>query len=74
MYYARVDIEPLRTKYLALASVLNERARRIWAAAEAKEAGRGGITLVARATGISYSTIVRGLKELESEEGAPHAN
>lgn len=71
MYHARVDIEPLRTKYLALASVLNERARRIWAAAEAKEAGRGGITLVARATGISYSTIVRGLKELESEEGAP---
>ena len=56
---------------MALASVLNERARRIWAAAEAKEAGRGGITLVARATGISYSTIVRGLKELESEEGAP---
>ena len=65
-----MDIRPLRKKYKALASVLNERARRIWAATEAREAGRGGITGVARATGISYSTIVRGLKELESKGSA----
>jgi transposase len=50
--------------------VLNERARRIWAATEARAAGRGGITLVARATNISYSTIVRGLHELKSGEVA----
>ena len=66
-----MDVEPLRSKYKALASVLNERARRIWAATEAREAGRGGITLVARATGISYSTIVRGLQELRSQRLAP---
>ncbi len=66
-----MDVEPLRSKYKALASVLNERARRIWAATEAREAGRGGITLVARATGISYSTIVRGLQELKSRRLAP---
>src|SRR2546430_14530930 len=48
----------------ALAPALTERARRIWAATEARAAGRGGITVVARATGIAYSTIRRGLQEL----------
>jgi hypothetical protein len=42
---------------------LNERSRRLWAAAEAKALGHGGASLVARATGVSRSTIVRGLKE-----------
>lgn len=70
MYTAQVDAERLRAKYKALAPALDERGRRIWAATEAREARRGGITLVARATKISYSTIVRGLKELESGESA----
>jgi hypothetical protein len=70
VYTAQVDAERLRGKYEALAPALNERGRRIWAATEAREAGRGGITLVARATMISYSTIVRGLKELTSGESA----
>ena len=61
-----MDEKGLRAKYRSLASELNERARRIWAATEAREIGRGGIALVARATKISYSTIVRGLHELES--------
>ena len=42
---------------------LDERSRRLWAAAEAQALGYGGASLVARATGISRSTIVRGLKE-----------
>ena len=46
--------------------MLNERTRRLWAAAEARELGRGGIAVVARATGISRSTIVRGTRELDS--------
>jgi hypothetical protein len=51
---------------------LTERARRIWAATEARATGRGGITVVARATGIAHSTIRRGLKELTSpREVAP---
>ena len=70
MYAVRVDAGQLRAKYRALAPVLNERARRIWAATEARAAGRGGITLVSRATKISYSTIVRGLHELKSGEDA----
>jgi Rhodopirellula transposase DDE domain len=42
----------------------------MWAATEARAAGRGGISVVARATGIAYSTIVRGLKELASGDHA----
>ena len=60
----------LRAKYRSLAPELNERARRIWAATEAREIGRGGISMVSRATRISYSTIVRGLHELEAGESA----
>jgi len=61
-----VDSGILRAKFESLAPALNERARRIWAATEARAAGYGGITWVSRATGVSYSTIVRGMKELES--------
>ena len=42
---------------------LNERSRRLWAAAEAQALGYGGVSLVAQATGIARSTIIRGLKE-----------
>ncbi len=66
MYALLVDEKSLRAKYEALEPELSERARRIWAATEARELGRGGIALVVRATRISYSTIVRGLHELES--------
>jgi hypothetical protein len=61
-----VDVQACRVKYRALAPALTERARRVWAATEARAAGRGGIAGVVRATGISYSTIQRGLKELAS--------
>jgi len=64
-----VDVKLCRAKYRALAPALTERARRIWAATEARAAGRGGITLVARATKIAYSTVQRGLQELKT--GAP---
>ena len=40
------------------------------AATEARAAGRGEISLVARPTGIAYSTIMRGLKELASGDHA----
>ena len=56
----------LRSKYTALRPTLTERSRRVWAATEARALGHGGIGLVARATGISRSTIQRGLRELEA--------
>jgi len=63
-----VDEETVRRKFEALAPVLNERARRLWAATEAMGLGYGGIALVERATGVSRSTIERGIRELDSEQ------
>ena len=51
-------------RFEALDPVLDERSRRRFAAAEACAAGRGGIALVSRITGIARSTINRGLAEL----------
>ncbi len=48
--------------------MLDERGRRLWAAAEARSAGRGGIAAVVRATGVSESTVRRGLEDLDSGE------
>ncbi len=51
-------------KFRALAGELNERQRRLWAASEARAAGRGGIVVTARATGMSVPTIRKGIAEL----------
>ena len=61
-----MDLKTLRTKYRALVPGLTERSRRLWAASEAMALGHGGMALVGRATGISRSTISRGLREVES--------
>lgn len=61
-----MDTDILRAKFESLAPALDERARRLWAATEAKAIGYGGIALVSRSTRVSYSTIARGLRELES--------
>lgn len=63
-----MDVETLRRKYRALEPELTERSRRLWAATEARELGHGGIALVEQGTGVSRSTIARGLRELESGE------
>lgn len=56
-----------RYRVLSAQGVLDERSRRLWAAAEARSAGYGGISAVVRATGISESTVLRGLKELDED-------
>jgi transposase len=63
-----VDETAIGERYRAMRGVLNERSRRRWAAAEARSAGRGGIAAVVRATGISESTVRRGLAELAGEQ------
>jgi len=63
-----VDEAAIGERFRALAGELDERRRRLWAAAEARSAGRGGIAAVARATGIAENTIRKGLCELESGE------
>lgn len=64
-----VDEAGIRLRYEALDPVLDERSRRRFAAAEACAAGRGGVAVVARITGMARSTIPRGLAELRSEPG-----
>jgi Rhodopirellula transposase DDE domain len=63
-----VDEAAIGEKFRALAGELNERQRRLWAASEARAAGRGGIAATARATGISVPTIRKGIAELEAGE------
>jgi hypothetical protein len=62
-----IDHNPNRERFAALSQHLDERSRRVFAAAEAKAAGYGGIAAVWRATGIAPSTINRGLKELAED-------
>ena len=58
----------IRAKYRALLPAMDERHRRLWAGTEARALGRGGIAVVARATGLARNTIVRGLAELEEKK------
>lgn len=62
-----IDEAAIKLRYVAVDPVLDERARRRFAAAEALAAGRGGVTAVARVTGMARSTIDRGLAELRGE-------
>ena len=64
-------IEWIRDKYLAIVADLDERGRRRWAAAEARSLGRGGVTAVAAATGISDRTVRNGIRELVDPEAVP---
>jgi hypothetical protein len=56
--------EIVRAKFQAMAPVLNERTRRLWAGAEAEVIGRGGLALVSAATGLSRTTIAEAIREL----------
>lgn len=50
---------------------LNERTRRMIAASEARQMGYGGVSEVSRACGLSRVTIIKGIRELESEALPP---
>ena len=63
-----VDESVIGEKFRALAPEFNERQRRLWAASEARAAGRGGIAGTARATGLAVDTIRKGIGELERGE------
>jgi hypothetical protein len=61
-------VEIVEEKYGIVGEVLDERGRRLWAAAEAKYLPHGGVSIVSKATGMSRTTIHAGMKELEAEE------
>src|SRR5713226_7498844 len=70
-------IEGIRRKFRALTMVMDERMRRQWAATEARQLAWGGVSCVAKATGISRTTILAGIRELkaqDSTEAWPDAN
>jgi Rhodopirellula transposase DDE domain len=64
-------MEAVRTKYQLLEPLMTERLRRQWAACEAVTLGRGGVRLVAAATGLSRTTIRAGRKELQRRAQCP---
>ena len=59
------DIAAIKARYQALKPVLDERARRLVAAAESQAIGKGGISIVAKATGISRPVIRQGIADLQ---------
>lgn len=64
-------IEGIESKFNTLAGDLDERGRRRWAATEAVALGRGGIAIVALATGLSDRTIRSGIREIHSDDPLP---
>ena len=61
-----VDEHGIGERFRSIGGELNERQRRLYAATEARSAGRGGIAATSRATGIAVDTIRKGIAELES--------
>lgn len=59
------DLSALQEKVARLWPHLDERARRLFAASEARALGHGGVSLVSRACGLSRVTITKGLRELD---------
>jgi transposase len=60
------EVAILRKKFRSLRGALDERGRRVWAAAEASALPHGGVSVVAKATGLSRSTIHAGIRELKA--------
>ena len=60
-------VNEIRLKYEALLPELDERSCRLWAGAEAKSLGHGGVAAVSSATGLAESTIRIGRKELSEK-------
>jgi transposase len=62
---AVADIAAITARYEALKTLLDERSRRLLAAAESQAVGKGGISVVAKATGISRPVIRQGIADLK---------
>jgi hypothetical protein len=67
------DMSLVRQKFEALRPLMDERMRRLWAGSEAVALGRGGIAVVAEATGMARNTVVAGIREQRQRQssGAP---
>jgi DNA-binding transcriptional regulator GbsR (MarR family) len=63
-----ITTDLINSKYPLIKRRLDEKTRRLWAAIEANSIGRGGITVVSNATGLSRTTITAAIKELDEAE------
>jgi len=66
-----IDEDAIQRRFESVRGQLDERGRRLFAAAEVRAAGYGGIAAVSRATGMARSTIGRGLGQLDQPALAP---
>ena len=62
-----IDEAAIRLRWDAVGSQLDERGRRLFAAAEVRTAGRGGLAIVSKITGLARSTINRGKRDLDAQ-------
>ena len=58
-----IDEAAIRLRWDAVGSRLDERGRRLFAAAEVRSAGRGGLVIVSKISGLARSTINRGKQD-----------
>jgi hypothetical protein len=65
--------EQIEAKYRSLSSLMDERMRRQWAAAESRAYGWGGVQVISGAIRMSPNTIRKGLSELMARESNPQA-
>jgi hypothetical protein len=63
-----VNHEDIRQRFRSLSAFLDERMRRLVAASESAAIGYGGVSVVARATGVSRRAITEGMRELSQQE------
>jgi transposase len=66
-----VDLKQVKARFRRLRKHLDERTRRLFAAAESEAMGRGGISAISVATGISRQVIREGIKELHARGTQP---
>jgi len=63
-----IDETAIAARFLAVAPLLDERARRLMAGSEALVIGRGGVAAVSRATGLALTTVTRGIADVRAGE------
>jgi hypothetical protein len=60
-----IDEVSIRARYKAQSHAMNEKSRGLFVAAEARAAGRGGPSAVARSTRVARSTVYRGIEDID---------
>jgi hypothetical protein len=63
-----IDERALAERWESMMGCLDERQRRLFAASEARAAGRGGLAAVSRVTGLAETTVRRGMRDLAAGE------